>query len=78
MTSEQILEMARALASEMKEPNAYPAEDLRTRFIAVRTELYRRGVFDPVLARFDTATVAKASPAEVAEHLEATAASLSR
>jgi len=77
MTSEQIQELARVLAAEMK-ANAHPAEDLRVRFIAVRTALYERGVFDPVLARFDTATVAKASTAEVAEHLEATAAALGR
>jgi hypothetical protein len=77
MTPEQIQEMARTLAAELNQANAQPAADLRDRFIALRTELYRRGVFDPVLARFDTATVAKASLAEVAEHLEATAASVS-
>jgi hypothetical protein len=45
-------------------------EALRTRFIRVRTELFRRGLYDPVLVRFDTATVSQASTAEVAERLE--------
>jgi hypothetical protein len=42
---------------------------LRTRFIAVRTELFKRGIFDPVLARFDSATVPAVSLAEIAEEL---------
>lgn len=44
-------------------------EDLRNRFIAVRTALFDRGIFDPVLVRFDTATVSQASTAELGEHL---------
>jgi hypothetical protein len=78
MTAEQIQELALALAAEMKVVHTQSSEDFRARFIAVRTALYERGVFDPVLARFDTATVPKASPSEIAEHLEATAASLGR
>jgi len=51
-------------------------EDLRLRIIEVRSQLFTRGYFDPVLARFDTATVAQASNAEVAEELEKVAAAL--
>ena len=51
-------------------------EDLRLRIIEVRSQLFTRGYFDPVLARFDTATVAQASNAEVAEELEKVAAVL--
>jgi hypothetical protein len=50
--------------------------ELRHRFIAVRTALFQRGVFDPVLARFDTVTVQRASVAEVAGQLAAVAAAL--
>jgi hypothetical protein len=51
-------------------------EGLRERFIAVRSALFQRGVFDPLLVRFDSATVTPASTAEVAEQLAAVAASL--
>jgi hypothetical protein len=43
--------------------------DLRARFIAVRAAIIRRGVFDPVLMRFDTATVPAVSQSEVAHQL---------
>jgi len=42
---------------------------LRDRFIAVRSTLVGLGIFDPILARFDSATVAQASPEEIAEEL---------
>lgn len=42
---------------------------VRAQFIAVRDALYRRGIFDPVLVRFDSATAPKASVAEVAAQL---------
>lgn len=67
---------ARTVAAEMKASVEQLSPDLRARFIAVRTALYRRGVFDPVLARFDSATVARATNVEVAEHLEAAAPAL--
>ena len=51
-------------------------EDLRERFIQVRGALYQRGLFDPVLARFDTATAPQAPTLEIAERLAAVAASL--
>lgn len=51
-------------------------EDLRLRFIDVRAALFQRGIFDPVLVRFDTATAPQASTAEVAQQLSAVAGSL--
>lgn len=45
-------------------------EDLRQRFVDVRAELYQRGIYDPVLARFDSATVTQASTLALAEQLE--------
>ena len=69
---------ARSVAAEMKAAGDQVSPELRARFIAVRTALYRRGVFDPVLARFDSATVARATSAEVAEHLEAAAPALAQ
>ena len=51
-------------------------EDLRMRFLAVRTALFQRGFFDPVLVRFDTATGTQASTAEIAQQLKAVAATL--
>ena len=44
--------------------------ELRARFIALRTALFQRGVYDPVLVRFDTATAPRASVREVADELE--------
>ena len=52
------------------------SEELRASFIELRTALFQRGIFDPVLVRFDTATVPQASTHEIAEHLEAVAAAL--
>jgi hypothetical protein len=51
-------------------------EDLRRRFIAVRAELFQRGIFDPILVRFDTATVPQAPTQQIAEQLAAVADSL--
>ena len=50
-------------------PSAPLPETLRQRFIAVRTELFKRGLFDPTLARFDSATVAQPTLREIAEEL---------
>lgn len=44
-------------------------EDLRERFVALRAALFQRGVFDPVLARFDTASAAQAPNGEIAAEL---------
>jgi hypothetical protein len=50
--------------------------DLRANFIGIRTALFQRGIYDPVLVRFDTATVPQASTAEIAQQLETVAAGL--
>ena len=50
--------------------------ELRKRFIALRSELFQRGIFDPVLARFDSVTVSRASVQEIADQLDALAAGL--
>ena len=52
------------------------SEELRSSFIEIRTALFQRGVYDPVLVRFDTATVPQASTLEIAEQLETVAAKL--
>ncbi|HEX8154720.1 MAG TPA: hypothetical protein VF698_16430, partial [Thermoanaerobaculia bacterium] len=44
-------------------------EDLRLRFIGVRSSLFQRGIYDPVLVRFDTASAPQAATSEVAEQL---------
>ena len=69
-TSDEI----RSLAAEMKAAGDPMPETLRARFIAVRTMLFERGIYDPVLGRLDSATVPPATAAEVAEHLGAIAA----
>jgi hypothetical protein len=51
-------------------------EELRSSFIDIRAALFQRGIYDPVLVRFDTATVAQASTHEIAEQLENIAAAL--
>ena len=51
-------------------------EELRERFIAVRSILFQRGVYDPVLVRFDTASAPQAATLEVAEQLAQLAESL--
>lgn len=51
-------------------------EELRARFIDVRAKLFDRGVYHPVLARFDTATVPQAPTSEIADELATLAESL--
>jgi hypothetical protein len=66
MAAEEVCRELRAAsaASNLELPKA-----LRDRFIAVRSTLFRLGIFDPILARFDSATVTQASPQEIAEEL---------
>lgn len=66
---------AAALASELRSATAISA-DVRRRFIDLRSALFLRGIYDPVLVRFDSATAPAASPAELAEQLESVATSL--
>ena len=91
-TDEQLSNAATAVAAELKTAAAAaqqsatgPAagslhrglpEKLRLRFIEVRSALFQRGLYDPLLVRFDSATVAQASTAEIAEQLERVAGSL--
>ena len=51
-------------------------DELREGFIDVRAALFQRGIYDPVLVRFDTASVTQASTQEVAKQLAAVAESL--
>lgn len=76
MTLEEVKAAATSLAEELKSAADPLTPALRKSFIDVRTALFQRGVFDPVLVRFDSATAAKASVAEVAEELGRVAMSL--
>ena len=67
-------EMAAAVANEMKAAELTPA--LRERFIDVRSALFQRGIYDPVLVRFDSATAPRATKDEIAAQLETVAQSL--
>lgn len=51
-------------------------EELRQQFVQVRNALFARGIYDPVLVRFDTATVAQAPTSEIGERLAAVAETL--
>ena len=78
MTTEELRTIGAQVAADLrayKGPNRVP-EDLRRRFIAVRAELFQRGIFDPVLVRFDSATVPRASTLQIADQLAAVVASL--
>ena len=59
----------KAIADEMKSAGETLTPELRQKFIDARAELFRRGIYDPVLVRFDSYTAPKASVAEVAEQL---------
>jgi hypothetical protein len=65
----------KAIASALRESQT-PTPELRKRIVSVRAELFRRGIFDPVLARLDTITVPRASADEIADELDAIAANL--
>jgi hypothetical protein len=51
-------------------------ESVRKNFIDLRGELFARGIYDPVLVRFDTATAPQAETKTVAEQLATVAQSL--
>ena len=63
MSSEEL----KSVAAEMSSGTMTP--ELRARFIAVRAALFTRGIYDPVLVRFDSATVPQVSAAEAGEAL---------
>ena len=75
MPIEQVKSEAAAIAREMKSATEMPAS-LRTRFINVRAALFQRGIYDPVLVRFDSATAPRATFTELAQQLEQVAANL--
>ncbi len=75
MTIEEIKQRAHAVGEEIKKAGTVQ-KDLRKRFIEVRSALYQRGIYDPVLVRFDSATAPSASAAEIAAQLESIASSL--
>jgi hypothetical protein len=68
--------MAAAVADELKSVSGAVEGPLRARFIEVRTALFQRGIYDPVLVRFDSASAPQASTSEVAEQLAAVAEAL--
>jgi hypothetical protein len=70
---DEVAELAARVAQELR-GEITPA--VRAQFILVRSALFQRGIYDPVLVRFDSATAPRASAVEVAEQLEQVAASL--
>ncbi len=76
MEHSELKQVAVAVAEELKAAGTNLPADLRQRFIDVRAALFQRGIYDPVLVRFDSATVTKASTQEIAEQLATVAASL--
>ena len=74
MTLDALKAQAAAVAEEMRAQEMSPA--LRERFITVRAALFQRGIFDPVLVRFDSATAPRATSQEIAEQLANVATNL--
>ena len=72
MTQSEVKDLAERLAGA---PEPLPG-DLRKQFIDVRAALFARGIYDPVLVRFDSATVPRASVPEIAAQLAIVAQSL--
>jgi hypothetical protein len=67
-------EEAAAVAAAMENGELSP--ELRQRFIRVRETLFHRGIYDPVLVRFDSATAPRATTVEIARQLATVAESL--
>jgi len=61
--------MAASVADELRSAGTPVEGALRGRFIEVRSALFQRGIYDPVLVRFDSATAPRATTEEVAEQL---------
>ena len=74
MAIEDLKAAAANVARELREGNQ--SKELRARFVAIRAELFQRGIFDPVLVRFDSATVPPITPAEAAVELAKVAEAL--
>jgi hypothetical protein len=73
---EQVKADAAVIAGQLRTAKAPVPNDLRKRFITVRAALYQRGIYDPVLVRFDSATAPGASLEEIAAQLTAIAGAL--
>ena len=71
---DRLKDMAAAVAEELRSGDLTPA--LRERFINVRAALFQRGIYDPVLVRFDSSTAPRASKEEIASQLATVAQSL--
>lgn len=76
MTLDELKTAATELAEKFRSAGDPLDPQLRKRFVAVRSELIRRGIFDPLLVRFDSATVPKSSRQEVAGRLKTIAETL--
>lgn len=76
MPLDELKTLAATVADEMKKAGDVMSDDLREAFIDVRAALFQRGIYDPVLVRFDSATAPRASVSEIAEQLATLAASL--
>ncbi|HEX9163021.1 MAG TPA: hypothetical protein VF980_15050 [Thermoanaerobaculia bacterium] len=76
MSIDEIKTLGATIAAELKSASSPLPPDLRARFIHVRAALFQRGIYDPVLVRFDSATVPQASAAELGEQLSSIVASL--
>lgn len=72
---EELKQRAAAVAEELRAADAV-APQLRERFINVRAALFQRGIYDPVLVRFDSATAPRATTREIAEQLATVATNL--
>jgi hypothetical protein len=66
---------AAAIAAELQASDTVSPE-LRARFIQVRAALFQRGIYDPVLVRFDSITAPRATTQEIGAQLATVAASL--
>lgn len=71
---DRLKDLAAAVAEELASGDLTPA--LRERFVNVRSALFQRGIYDPVLVRFDSATAPRASKDEIAAQLAKVAQSL--
>jgi len=61
---------AAAIAKELKAAGETITPELRARFIELRAEMFQRGIYDPVLVRFDSTTAPRATVVEIAEQLD--------
>ena len=66
---DQYQKKAAEIAELMKLAGDAISPELRLQFIELRAELFQRGIFDPVLVRFDSATAPRAGVAEIADEL---------